>query len=107
MMLEIPFYLIASAGMAIIVTQSSLFKPLRDYFDIGEVRRQEIKVYREAKYPKSTTQEKIKEFFYGLLSCSLCFGFWSGLFMWYFKPEMFAFACAGAIVSLFIYSKLD
>ncbi len=57
-------FLLASAGMTIIVTKSLIFKPIRDYFSFHE---------------GNSAKDKINKFIHKLLTCPLCFGFHAGI----------------------------
>jgi len=66
-MLDLLIYILVNIGITIIVTQSKLFKPLREYFC------------------------KISPNYLGVLvGCSLCTGFWSGLFtsLFFLSPTL-------------------
>lgn len=73
-MLELIIFILSTIGLTTIVTQSKLFKPFREY---------------SLKY---TT----------LFKCTLCFGFWSGLII-YFLPKSLEFIKYGLISSIVCY----
>lgn len=81
-MLSLIIFLLVSIGCTIIVTQSKLFKPLREI------------------------SCKISPNFFGVLfSCSMCTGFWIGLFLSliFFSPTLMI----NPLLSIFIYPILD
>lgn len=81
-MLNLIIYLLVNIGLTIIVTQSKLFKPLRNLFC------------------------KISPNFLGvLIGCGLCFGFWSGLLtsLLFFSPVLMV----NPLLSIYLYPILD
>jgi hypothetical protein len=104
---EITIYLLGSAGLSFIVTNSMLLKPFRDVFSMDDDRllalsaRQQISGKFEA-----SIKERIFMFIHKFLTCPLCFGFWAALLLWWIHCDVFTYALAGSIVSYFIYSKV-
>lgn len=81
-MLNLLIYLLVNIGFTMIVTQSKLFKPMRDYFC------------------------KISPNYLGVLfGCCLCLGFWSGLFtsLLFFSPTLMV----NPILPIFLYPLFD
>jgi len=95
-------FILATAGLTYIVTQSRLFLGLRESF-----KRNPEKGYTQSQLDGNHPEG----FIYDFLSCPLCFGFWAGAFVWmlqggefgYLGKTMFLQACIGAISSYFIY----
>jgi hypothetical protein len=107
MAVELAIYLLASAGMSIIVTRSRLFSPLRDLFELSEEKRKGIAL---GDYSPSFS-DKLALNINKLLSCPLCFGFWAGLIIYflrdYYWGMVFCYCLCASIVSLVIYSIVD
>jgi len=101
---DLILFLLATAGLSVIVTKSYIFKPMRDVFNVGDAKR--IAVAKgESVY---SIKERAFNFLHKLLTCPLCFGFWAGMLVYSIFPYVWGyFLClcfAGSIVSLTIYS---
>lgn len=107
MAVKFAIYLLASAGMSIIVTKSYLFKPLRELFELTENKRRGIVLGEYEPSFLDRLSIKTKK----MLSCPLCFGFWSGLFIYaikdYYWGMVFCYCLCASIVSMVIYSIVD
>jgi len=82
MFLSLIIYLLINIGITIIITQSKLFKPIRNYFC------------------------KISPNFLGvLIGCTLCLGFWSGVFtsLFFLSPTLMV----NPLVWKFLYPIFD
>ena len=101
---ELLIFLLASAGMSVIVTKSSVFKPLRDLFESSIEKKITISTGEYS----PTFKERVAEIIHKLISCPLCFGFWSGLFIFavrdYYWGMVFCYCLCASIFSLVIYS---
>jgi hypothetical protein len=104
---ELLIFLLASAGMSIIVTKSYIFKPLRNLFEWSVEKRIAININEY----EPTFRDKVAKNIHKLISCPLCFGFWSGLFILavrdYYWGMVFCYCLCASIVSLVIYSIAD
>jgi hypothetical protein len=101
---DLVLFLLATAGLSVIVTKSYIFKPMRDVFDIGDEKRIAV-----AKGELSLSfSERASTYLHKLLTCPLCFGFWAGMLVYLMFPYVWGyFLClclAGSIASLAIYS---
>ncbi len=104
-MVYLSIYLLATAGLSVIVTKSMLFKPLRDMFKLSEEKLNDWKFSNKP----LKANEKIRMFFHKLLTCSLCFGVWAGLFLyWAMKSEWgYWLGCSLAATSVaFLYDRI-
>jgi hypothetical protein len=105
---DLAIFLLATAGLSLGVTWSSLFKPFRDLFDVGEQRRRRhYSIVDKGGF--FTKTETVKHFFYRLFSCSFCFGFWASFIIYFLMGTTYGYALcmafAGATVSYAIYSQ--
>ena len=114
-------FILATSGCTYIITQSFLFKPLRDLFYLGD---ELYEIYNKAGtkpgykvysgYLNLDGPVKIKTFFnylrfyiYELLTCALCTGFWVGILMYYvmfiWKIDLIVYGCISSIVSMVVF----
>jgi hypothetical protein len=101
-------FLLGTAGFTIIVTMSSLFRPVRELFNIGDSRRQDI----SDGLTEPTARDKRMQFFYKIITCPLCFGIYGAAIMYFVMmiPTWGYFtACvfAGSITSFAIAKLVD
>jgi hypothetical protein len=68
-------FILASTGLTLIFTWSSIFKPLRE-----AISKKKEKVAKENGYNISF---KLLKFIEGIFSCCMCMGFWVGIFLYY------------------------
>ncbi|MCK5644238.1 MAG: DUF1360 domain-containing protein [Gammaproteobacteria bacterium] len=97
-------FLLASSGMSIIVTKSYIFKPLRDFIDIGDDAK--IAIAKNEFLPN--VAQRMRMSVHKLITCPLCFGFWAGAIVYpLIHTEIgyvFCLMLCASIVSMITYS---
>jgi hypothetical protein len=79
-------FILATVGLTFIVTQSKLFKPVRDFFG------------------------RINGMLGYLLGCPMCFGLWSGLIVWTLQElslDIVVYGFIGSFLSYVFYLLLS
>lgn len=106
--IQLVIWALATSGMAIALSWSKIFAPLRDFLDVGdEIRREYKDPYSEV---KMNLLGLISNFLWSMLSCVFCTGFWSGILIYVlmiYVPVMYPviFGLAGSTVAYAVYSR--